>query len=168
MVVWFDFWPKSGQNLRLARNIRYFRHNQIFDITMKSNKIDHFSEFLEIAGDFWQFRTELKISIEFHSYQEIPQNWSLSGASQNSWRFLAISSKTETIDRIPSLPGNPIKPITFWSFSKFLSISGHFKQNWKLLIVMVRASSPARQWQYDITRTAVTGQCVLSHNYYIP
>ena len=74
MVVLFDFWPKYDQTLRLASNIGDFRHNQIFDITMKSHKIDHFSEFLEIAGDFWQFRTELKKTIEFHLYQEIPQN----------------------------------------------------------------------------------------------
>ena len=206
MVKWFDFWPKSGQNLRLASNIRDFRHNQIFDITRKSHKIDHFSEFLEIAGDFWQFRTELKKrsnsistrkshkidhfsellkiagnfwrvlaissrtekTIEFHPYQEIPQNRSLFDASQNSWRFLTVSSRTEkrsnsiptrkshkidhflellkipadfcwfleisnrteNINRIPSLPGNPTKLITFWSFSKFLAISGDFEQNW--------------------------------------
>ena len=156
-----DFWQFRTE-LKNDR-IRSLPGNPTKSITFWS-----FSKFLTISVDFWKFRTELKISIEFHPYQEIPQNWSLSGASQNSWRFLAISSKTETIDRIPSLPGNPIKPITFWSFWKSLSISDHFKQNWKLLIVMVRASSPARQWQYDITRTAVTGQCVLSHNYYIP
>ena len=68
--------PDLGVTPRRSRPIG---SNSIY--TRKSHKIDHFLEILNISGDFWQFQSELKKSIEFHPYQEIPQNRSLSGDS---------------------------------------------------------------------------------------
>ena len=107
--IWLKWWCPLEQNWKSRLNSIY---------TRKSNKIDHFSElfsFQTIAGHFeqnWKSRTNFIYTRKSNKIDHFSELF-------HFWQFLAVSSKTERIDRIASIPGNPIKSMFFLNFLHF-------------------------------------------------